>query len=424
MKKDIEKTIENEISEEIDASGNKKKNSLWNNNFVRLLVAMMVLAMCAGIGVGIAVYEDRSNPTNFVAQYFGKFLVQRYEEMLVYSDVEDAFIPEGKFTELMKKFRKENDIGDYELGKPQVDDNGRYYVRVVYENMTTGQKSNWDIYLAQKKNLITNAFTEWKVDMSQYLVSNLQITVPSNMKLTIDGVEINDTNSTKGTPASNIIIKENGETVKLNPVTETNESTGDVVTYTIPTILKGTYTIKAFGSYTNIVDTIEINEDNVSKELKLEDRVVSDSYKDRVTELTEEFIQAYYDVVKDRKNSSKTLMAYLKDDNELKDSLKKYANKDIENIYWPEIDKIEQYSLAEREFSDIDMKISYKDKGKFLVECNYSFTYRSSTKAELYDSYVSSISGKVTVKLNLVYTVTGDKLKISSIKMERHNKKN
>lgn len=400
------------------------KNKLLNNNLVRLLIVLVVLAACACLGIGIAIYEDRSDPTNFVAKYLGKFLTQKYEEMLTFADLDGAFIPEGKFTELMKAFRAEKSIGEYEIKKPAVGPDGRYYVRVEYENIDTEAKEYWDIYLAQKKNLVTNAFTGWKIDMSQYLVSNFKVKVPSDMRLTVDGVEIDDSYAKiQNADEMNVVIKENGETVKIEPLNGEKNVEDDYTVYTFPSIIKGKHNIKAADKYTEIVDEINLEKDNSVKELKMKKRVVNDDYDGRIKEFTDEFIQIYYDNVKDRKDTSKTLKAYLADDKELRKKAKSMAQKDIEAIFWPDVNKIEDYVLKDREFSQIKTKVKYKSGDKFNVECKYNFKYMSATKTEFYDSYVSSISGKCNVKLTMTVSVVKDKLKITSIKMERENKK-
>ncbi|MBR3645193.1 MAG: hypothetical protein IKN54_02145 [Lachnospiraceae bacterium] len=400
------------------------KNKLLNNNLVRLLMVLVVLTVCACLGIGIAIYEDRSNPTNFVAKYLGKFLTQNYEEMLEFSDVEGAFIPKGKFSELMKEFRAQKSIGEYEIKKPAVASDGRYFVRVEYENMDTTQKEYWDIYLA-KKNLVTKAFTGWKIDISQYLVSDFTVKAPSGMKLTIDGVEIDESNATiQYSEDMHTIVKENGETVKIEPIDADKNVEDDYTIYTFPSIIKGTHTLKAEDQYTEIVDEIKLENNSITKALKLKKRVVNKDYDERLKEFADEFIQIYYDNVKDRKDTSKTLKAYLADDKELRKKVKNIAQKDIEAIYWPDVNNIENYSLKDREFSEIKTKVNYKDKDKFNVECKYSFKYVSGTKTEIYDSYVNSISGKCNVKLTMTVSVVKDKLKITSVKMERENIKN
>jgi len=402
---------------------------ILNNNLFRLFCALLAMAGCAALGAGIAVYEDQSDPTVYVAGYFGKFLMQKYDDMYEYVDVEGRCIPKEGYVALMKKLHDENNIGDYEFSKIEAIGD-KYRMRINYTDTETEAPRWMDIYLVRKRDSATQILGEWKVTVDEYLMSDFQVEFPSEMTLYIDGEEIkpNSEYFAKAKDADKVILKD-GEIIYIEPETEEitynqlDTEGNNMTSYVFEGMLKGPHVFIAETPYTNIILNAEIVVNNQKARLDKANEVVKDEYVSRLTTDSQGFISEYYEVVRNRKSSSKDLLTYLKQDDALITKLKKLAKKDQKIIYWEDVKDIDKYTLTNCDFSELTPVVQYMGDNKIKVSYDFTYEYLCSTSTDLYSSYVYTIEGNCATKMDITYEMSEEGESISDISIVNTNTK-
>lgn len=411
---------ENNCAMEKTESSKKLMHRVVRGNLFRFLVAVIILCACAGLGAGLAVMEDKSDPTDLVAGYFGKFLMQDYEDMIKYVDTTDTFFTKDSFVNLMSDLRLAHNIGEYEFGKVKKE-GGRYIMCVSYKDAETGEDQYFDIYLKKNRKNITQFISDWKISIEDYLVQDYVVQIPEGMTLELDGVEV--TNQSEGIKQMEIdVIKTaDGETIVING---SAENTGNNMTYKISNIIRGPHRLKATSEFTQIVKDIDVTSDNQNNVLNVSEETIRDDYLKIIETHSVDMVQEFYKVVRNRKTSSDTLKAYFINDENLLKSLKKELERSQKIIYWPDTKNIEDYSLVQCNFSEVQYTAQYMGENKIKAIYTFSYDYVSSTSTTLYDSYVSSISGTCNTAMEIVYTIENEEMKISDISIKNKNKKN
>lgn len=396
-----------------------KKKKFRNNNLFRLFVAILIICACAGLGAGIAIVEDKSDPTEYVAKYFGKFLVQDFAGMYEYIDREDACVTKKSFVNLMTKLYMENNIGEYEFKELQKK-NGRYFISVSYKDADTGESGNFDIFLIKYRENIGQLIADWKVSIDEHMIEDVTMLIPEGMELEMDGSVIDEKMANITFENSNTVHTSEGETIVVNP--EDEGESAAFTSYKFTKILKGEHQIRALTEYTQIAKDIELTENAQTISCDNADITVNDEYIKLIDKKSPEMIQEFYEVVRKRKSSSKKLLGYFADDDNLTKKLKNLVKKNQEIIYWPDIEEADDYNLIECNFSDLSYLAEYVGDKKFKVVYTFSYDYVSSTDTELFSSYVSTISGNCNTTMELTYSVTDDDIKISDIAIKNKNK--
>lgn len=418
-KKEMKATeIETNKIEETDTKKEKRKKRIRNNNFVRLLLAVLLLSGCAVLGMGIAIYEDKSNPMEYVAEYFGKFLMQKYDEMYDYVDTEGKCITKASFTNLMSELHAANNIGTYEFQEPEKE-GGRYRVTISYKDAETEEEKEFSIYLIKSRAQWTQLVADWKVSVDEYLTDDFRVQVPEGMQLEVDGVIMDESSAVVTAQNNDTVQTAEGETIKIAP--EDSEEMFSV--YQFDKILKGRHTFRVLTDYTQIERDVDIQMKSQTLTFDPSQTTLKDNYLSLIETKTPEMIQEYYQVVRKKKTSSKKLLTYFKDDEKLVKKLKNLAGKDIDVIFWPDTKNIDDYSLRECNFSELKYNAFYAGNDQLQVTYQFSYEYVSSTDTALYSSYIDTISGTCTTTMELTYDVVDDGIILSDISIRNKNKK-
>ena len=85
---------------------------------------------------------------------------------------------------------------------------------------------------------------------------------------------------------------------------------------------------------------------------------------------------------------------------------------------------IEDYKVSDFNINNLKNTITYNDKTKvYTLKYTYSYNYMASTKTTLYNSYVYTLSGKCKSEMTLSYTLKGDDISLTDIKLLNKNTK-
>ncbi len=395
----------------------KKKKSIFDNNFIRLLIALFVLACCAGLGAGIAVVEEKSDPTGYVAEYFGKFLVKDFEGMYKYVDVGENAIAKDDFIKMMSDLKSQTNVGKYEFTDP-VKKGDRYLVKVKYEDAGTEEKKTFDIYLYKNGGVAGNFFAKWTVSARDYVVEEFFVKIPASMKAQFDGKDIDESLVCN---ADNAIRNAKGEIIVLSP--KDSEDLKSTKTYRLTDIVMGSHDVYVYSDYMEMGRSVDIFESGKIAGFAEAQASIKKQNLEAMEKSSVELIKEYYEAVRNRKSTTKKLLSYFVDDKKLKKKLARYTEDSQKLVFWPGTRNIDDYSLVGLNFSDLKHEVTYKGNGLYSVVYTYSYNYLSSTDTSVSTSYIFELEGTVNSTMTLTYKVVGDKLLVSDFSLINKNKK-
>lgn len=398
----------------------KSKKSIFNSNIFRLFIALLVLAGCAGIGAGIAILEDKSDPTSYVGGYFGKFLMQDYEEMYGYVDLEGACVPKTAFVNFMSNLRLKHDIGEYEFGE-LVKSGERFLMPITYLDGQTGEEKVFNVYLIKYRDNWTQLVADWRVSIDEYMVSDYSVEIPRGMKLEIDGTIVDESVSGVGTAGDYVEIGE-GETLQLIPVDEAAEDRKTDIIH-IFKILKGEHRARAITDYTQISKDIKVVFNRQREAMEESEIKVRDEYLTQIEKDSSEMIQEFYALARNKKKSSEKLLSYFETDDNVVSNLKKLLKKNQEVMYWPEKENIDDYKLQKCNFTELQYTAEYVGDARYKVEYKFGYDYLLTTETTLQSSYVYTISGRCDTTMEITYSIIEGQVKISELSIKNNNKK-
>lgn len=97
-----------------------KKKSIIRERVVSLFFILIFIAVCMGIGAGMAYINHESDPTDVAAGYFRAFVSSDFNKMYDYLTKEkEVYINKETYTEAMKQMRLQYTIDSYEILDPE-----------------------------------------------------------------------------------------------------------------------------------------------------------------------------------------------------------------------------------------------------------------------------------------------------------------
>lgn len=106
-------------------------------SFVKILVA---IAICILIGMGIAFYQHKNNPTDVGSKYLRAFIMQDYDSMYKMVDKDTTKISKEKYIEKMRSLRQTYEIDSYDISKVKSKDGTDYIVMTCSDDQTKTKK--------------------------------------------------------------------------------------------------------------------------------------------------------------------------------------------------------------------------------------------------------------------------------------------
>lgn len=373
---------------------------IMKSRIFSLLGILLFIAACIGIGALAAFINHESDPTNQAIVYFRAFVQQDYNKMYSCLDVDDGYyINKDMYTSSMKKVRSSMTIDAYEIKEAEKVD-GAKQVTIKCINSQTEESKDFVIRFTARRKAF-HIIPDYYVNIKDMFAENFSVVMNEE-----DYLELN------------------GEKVPDNALEKTTDEKGNTV-YTIKGILKGDYKVSATNQYAAIFKNVNVEKADTKVELAGTDYTANDKYTQQITENGEKVINSFYDAVRKRKPDDKKLMAYFDNDKKLIEKVKDYVLESQKIVYWPETENIDDYSVKEINMSKFNKTIKFNSKKKrFEVVYDYNYEYVSSTDTALYTSYVYDLSGKCESTVEFVYTIKGDDIVLTDMKMKNKNKKN
>lgn len=361
-----------------------------------LFQILFFIGMCFAIGAGAAYIKHKSDPTDKAVYYFRAFLENDYDEMYQYVEKEEGqYIDKDMYISIIKKIRQNIKIDSYEILEPKKDGD-KYEVNVMCTDLDNNTKEKFIVRLVKKRKGL-QIIPDYNIDVSEMLVNDLRIEVPSGFKLLLNNKEV-----TK-------------EQVEVN-----SENKKDV--YEIKSIINGEYTIAAQDKYSALKLTKKIVKDGETIKLSGDKYTASNKYEELIVKKSEKFIENFNSAVRSRNPERKKLLELVKKN--IRGKVSQYVLESQDIVYWPEIRNIDDYSVSKMELTPLKKDIIYNKKlNNYTAIYKYNYDYTSETETSLYNSYVYSLSGNCKTTLKLTYEIKGEKVVISNISIENENTK-
>lgn len=225
-------------------STNKKRRSISLGSKIAIACSLLLLLILAS-GIGIGFYLNRAEA--YITQYATHIATGNFTNAYTCLDIpEDNQINQNTFTEHFQALG----ITSYDL--TEVNENT---YNISFLDNSNNSVAQFDYVIQEQTDKKMLLFPTWKIDGSCMLVKNLQITIPENASITINGKPISNDIAHNNTDASNL----------TQPPTMHCASW---VTYTIPTLFYGDYSITVNQEkYQPYQEVANITHDNISIEV-------------------------------------------------------------------------------------------------------------------------------------------------------------
>ena len=112
---------------------------ITHSSIFSLFLTLIFIAVCAGIGVGIALYQDANDPTPVASDYFRAFIQRDFQGM--YNKIYDKEkINKDMFVEKMRSLRQNIVVDSYDISDPKSKDGNTYLTLTCKDDRTKAKR--------------------------------------------------------------------------------------------------------------------------------------------------------------------------------------------------------------------------------------------------------------------------------------------
>ena len=357
-------------------------NKIRKSGIFQLFSLLLVLAVLAGIGAGIAVIKHRMDYEDVATKYFSAYLRDDEETMYEYVAVDESeYINYDQFALLIASERASISISEYKFSEPEKK-NGKIIYTVTFENEISEEEETYTIELTKYRKKWYYLIPEYKVCIDDKIISNVSVTIPEGTELYIDDQ-----------PAGNKI---------------SDEETGTDI-YDIPYMFIGEHTFYVESEFGESTVIQEVEEDNTTLMVAVEDISMKESDKSTLIAKAGEIIEAFYENAMDKDTSYKDIKSYFPDDSALLKKVKKYFNATRDILYWDSLNAIDSYKIIDLTLGDIEYELdSFEYPNKAEITCTFRYEYTASTDTTTLSSYTEQYSGSCKTKIRFIYEATDE----------------
>ena len=361
----------------------KRKSSI-----IHLMGSLGLLLIAGGVGVGIGLYKT-NGVDKYIMEAHDYYKDNNWVALYNYAELkDDDFINEFFFEELAKKKYGYVNEDTLKLGEVKKNDNGAT-VEMYYAD-SLGDKISCDFVMDKlpEKNYVF--FNEWKLNIDNLIINQCTIEAPSDVKIYLDGVELNNNNSRIG-----------------------HKGAVGNVEYMIPRLFKGEHTIFI---ERDMIEPQEIvvnwNEDKSVFTVDTSQFVLVEGATSGIENYSENIVKLMYKNVFEE-TELEGLDAYIDNKDNVKEEFKGIYDKILSAIQ-PE-DGSTLNSLSITGFENFALSYTYPDKVAVSVDYNCTFKargprnaangarekYEGETKSNVTMEYIFNGENWVCNKLNM-----------------------
>ena len=379
-KNKVDKRYNENVVEEQQDQGEKGK--IFKKKMLSFLKEMLkiigVLAICALLGIFIALGTRAGSSYRFAESYFSYYVTNNYEEMYKMIDCKESeFINLENFQNKCEGEKIYGSITGYSLSKPVEQGNTVTYVVTYYLGSNTSPHT-YTISLHKQKKHTYLFFNTWKVSVNRFLIKDYTINVPVGTVVTMDGEDISKYKSSTS-----------------------EDGTTDI--YTVNTMFSGDHTIAVNLDATGeITKTQYVTDDNDNIEITTNDFAMKPDVQQKLYEYSSYIVKTMYEYVMDKtKNYESISVLYAKTD-----EAKASAKSTYEAIA-SELNKEGGATIKVLDIKTLSPKIaSFTYPDRVSVEVTYNYDFTAVTGMSMLSGIVEDYSGSGTdtamVYLNLI----------------------
>lgn len=158
----------------------------------RTVSTLLILGIAGGIGVFAAIAQTEGSSEAYAKKYFEYFMTHTWSPMYKVTDLQNSkFINETSFGEMMKLIVPGRGSDEYKFVNRGTD--GEYtLVDVVYEETGSDIERVMTLRMHKKKEKTMLVLNQWEVSLSEEIIRDCNITAPSYLELTLDGISLAD----------------------------------------------------------------------------------------------------------------------------------------------------------------------------------------------------------------------------------------
>ena len=348
------------------------------NFIVEAIKIIVVLAICAGIGIFYAIGERAGSPQRYAEQYFSYFVTNNYEKMYDMVDCNGSeFINRENFINKCEGEKVYGSITGYKLSKPiEVGDNITYVV--TYYIGADKKPNTYTITLNRQIEKTHMFFDTWKVSLERFMIHDYSISVPVGTRVLMDGVDI--------------------EKYKKS----TSED-GTLDNYVVNRIFSGDHTVSVHLDATGeITKTQYVTEETDSILITTNDFAIKPDVQQKLFEYSASIIEFMYQYSMDKTKNAEDLAILYAHTPEAQESAKSSFN-----TLAAAITKADGAQMKELDIKTLSPEvISFTYPDRVTVKVDYDYTFKAITGTTVLSGIVEEYEGAgnstAFVYLNLI----------------------
>lgn len=324
-----------------------------------------VLAVCAGLGIFLALGKRAGSPERFAEEYFSHYVTNNYEAMYKMIDCRESdFINLDNFIIKCEGEKVYGSITGYELSKPVYQGKTVTYV-VTYYIGAEKTPNTYTITLHKQKKKTHLFFSTWKVSVNRFLINNYEINVPVGTSVNLDGVDISAYK--KGTSED-----------------------GTLDNYVVDKIFSGDHTVSVNLDATGeITKTQYVTEDTDSITITTNDFAMKPDVQQKLYEYSAFVIKSMYEYSMDKRKNFEDISILYAETEEAKASAK--ATFDAIS---GDVQKPDGASLRELDIKTLSPSIeSFTYPDRVTVRVDYDYEYRAVTGTSVLSGIIEEYAG-------------------------------
>lgn len=398
QKEDLKEDIELELNQESDHSESehqddiqmdKDQNSTESDNkknmkrklkgiSIEILKIVGILALCALLGIFLAVGHRKGSSYRFAEEYFSYFISNNYEEMYKMTDThESEFINLENFKTKCEGERVYGSVTGYKLSKPVKHGKSITYVVTYYVGPNKTAHTYTVTLNKQKRNNLL-FFDRWKVSVSRFLIKNYKIDVPVGTEVIMDGVS-------------------------AKKYQKQTSSDGTMDTYVIDQLFSGDHTVSVNLDATGeITKTQYVIKDNDSIQITTNDFAMKPDVQKSLFEYSAFVVKSMYEYSMDSTKNFADISLLYADDEKSQKSAENTFSQINAGIEQPDGASLRELNI--KKLSPSIQSFTYPDKVVVKVDYDYDFNANSGTSelSGIVDNYNGSGNATSFVHLNLI----------------------
>lgn len=350
----------------------------------------VILAVCAFIGIFIAVGERAGSPYRFAEKYFTYYITNNYQEMYQMIDSENSdFISYENFKSMCSGEKVYGSMLDYSMGSATKDGDRVTYV-VTYYMDGDSNPHTYTITLNKQKEKKYVFFNTWKVSVKRFLVEDFLVKTPAGMKASLDGHD-------------------------LAEYSEGTSEDGTQDYYRIPLIFTGDHTLMVSSDLVgNVSKAVYIKKEDESMELTTQDFKMKSREQSDIESYSGLLLMSMYTYAMDGVSTFEDKISGLFASDEQSQETARYAFEQLRAA----ITKEDGSSLRSLNIETVRSYLkSFEYPGKAVVQVDYSYSFTANGGTTILNGIINYYSGQGWASALYTFTLADGAWKVTGIEM-------